>query len=263
MKVAIIGAGNMGGAIARALAATGGYEIALSNPTLPKLEAFKAEFPDRFITVTTDNVEAVIDADVVILAVKPWLLGQVIEQIKPRLVYRRNTIVSLAGGVSIDALDAMLVRGDELSAVCRVIPDTALSVGKSMTFIAGRRADASTLQTVESLFRRMGEVAVIEERLMDAATALSSCGIAYVYKFIQACVQAGVELGFRPADALRYVCATVDGAAAMLSLPGAAPQTEIDKVTTPGGMTIKGINALEHSGFISAVINAILTPVRK
>ena len=140
--------------------------------------------------------------------------------------------MSLAGGVSIDALDAMLVRGDELPAVCRVIPDTALSVGKSMTFIAGRRADASTLQTVESLFRRMGEVAVIEERLMDA-------------------------------DALRYVCATVDGAAAMLSLPGAAPQTEIDKVTTPGGMTIKGINALEHSGFTSAVINAILTPVRK
>ena len=246
MKVAIIGAGNMGGAIARTLAATGEYKIALSNPTLPKLEAFKAEFPEeRYITVTTDNVEAVIDADVVILAVKPWLLGQVIDQIKPRLVYRRNTIVSLAGGV------------------CRVIPDTALAVGKSMTFIAGRRADTSTLQVVESLFRRMGEVAVIEERLMDAATALSSCGIAYVYKFIQACVQAGVELGFKPADALRYVCATVDGAAAMLSLPGAAPQTEIDKVTTPGGMTIKGINALEHSGFTSAVINAILTPVRK
>ncbi|MDE6199747.1 MAG: pyrroline-5-carboxylate reductase [Muribaculaceae bacterium] len=263
MKVAIIGAGNMGGAIARALAATGEYKIALSNPTLPKLEAFKTEFPDEYITVTTDNVEAVIDADVVILAVKPWLLGDVLEQVKPRLVYRRNIIVSLAGGVSLDTLDDMLVRGDELPAVCRVIPDTALSIGKSMTFISGRRAAGEAIATVESLFRRMGEVAVIEERLMDAATALSSCGIAYVYKFIQACVQAGVEMGFRPADALRYVCATVDGAAAMLSLPGASPQPEIDKVTTPGGMTIKGINALEHNGFTSAVINAILTPVKK
>ena len=109
----------------------------------------------------------------------------------------------------------------------------------------------------------MGVVDVIEERLMDAATALSSCGIAYVFKFIQACVQAGVELGFKPADALRYVNATVDGAAALLSLPNTNPQCEIDKVTTPGGMTIKGINALEHSGFSSAVINAILTPLKK
>ena len=132
-----------------------------------------------------------------------------------------------------------------------------------MTFIAARRADNNTLDSIVKMFGTMGEVAVIEERLMDAATAISSCGIAYVYKFIQACVQAGVELGFKPADALRYVCATVDGAAAMLSQPDAAPQTEIDKVTTPGGMTIKGINSLEHNGFTSAVINAILAPVKK
>lgn len=263
MKVAVIGAGNMGGAIACALAATGEYKIAVSNPTTPKLEAIKAEFPDRNVTVTTDNVEAVVDADIIILAVKPWLIGKVVEEIKPRLVYRRNIIVSLAGGVNIDALDEMLLRGDELPAVCRVIPDTALSVGKSMTFIAGRRVGESAMAEVKGLFSRMGDVAVIEERLMDAATALSSCGIAYVYKFMQACVQAGVEMGFRPSDALRYVCATVDGAAAMLSVPGASPQLEIDKVTTPGGMTIKGINALEHSGFTSAVINAILTPLKK
>lgn len=251
----------MGGAIARALAATGEYDIAVANPTTPKLDAIKASYPA--VTVTTDNVEAVVDADVVILAVKPWLLDSVIQQIKPRLVYRRNTIVSLAGGVTLDALDGMLRRGDELPVVCRVIPDTALSVGKSMTFISARRASDDEVAAVVTLFSPMGETAVIEERLMDAATALSSCGIAYVYKFMQACVQAGVEMGFRPADALRYVCATVDGAAAMLSQPGATAQTEIDKVTTPGGMTIKGINALEHNGFTSAVINAILTPLKK
>lgn len=261
MKIAIIGAGNMGGAIARSLAAVGVYDIIVANPTLPKLEAIRAAYPD--VTTTTDNVEAVIDADVVVLAVKPWLLGEVIEQIKPRLEYRRNTIISLAGGVSLDTIDAMLLRGDELPAVARVIPDTALSVGKSMTFISCRRADSEVSATIEALFRHLGEVAVIEERLMDAATALSSCGIAYAYKYMQACVQAGVELGFKPADALRYVCAAVAGAAEMLSQPGATPQQEIDKVTTPGGMTIKGINALEHSGFTSAVINAVLTPVKK
>lgn len=261
MKVAVIGAGNMGGAIARALASTGQYEITVANPTAAKLEAIKAEYPS--VATTSDNVEAVVDADVIILAVKPWLLAGVLSQVMPRLVYRRNIIVSLAGGVPLDAIDKMLLRGDELPAVCRVIPDTALSVGKSMTFISGRRASDGVMAGIEKMFRHMGDVAVIEERLMDAATALSSCGIAYVYKFMQACVQAGVEMGFRPSDALRYVCATVDGAAAMLSAPGASPQLEIDKVTTPGGMTIKGINALEHSGFTSAVINAILTPLKK
>lgn len=251
----------MGGAIARSLADAEMFDITVSNPSQGKLDAIKAEFPA--VTVTTDNVEAVIDADVVILAVKPWLLEDVVREIKPRLVYRRNIIVSLAGGVTLDALDAMLMRGDELPPLFRVIPDTALSVGKSMTFICTRRSEPEDDNTVAALFSIMGKVAFIEERLMDAATALSSCGIAYVYKFIQACVQAGVEMGFRPADALQYVCATVDGAAAMLTQPGASPQAEIDKVTTPGGMTIKGINALEHNGFTSAVINAILTPLRK
>lgn len=261
MKIAIIGAGNMGRAITLALAETGQYQIAVANPSQPKLDAIAAQYPD--VVTTTDNVEAVIDADVIILAVKPWIIAPVIQQIKPRLVYRRNIIVSLAGGVSIDALDSMLLRGDELPPVCRVIPNTALSMGKSMTFIASRRASDADVDTVKSLFCQLGVVDVIEERLMDAATALSSCGIAYVFKFIQACVQAGVELGFKPADALRYVNATVDGAAALLSLPNTNPQSEIDKVTTPGGMTIKGINALEHSGFSSAVINAILSPLKK
>lgn len=251
----------MGGGIARALAATGKYDVTVSNPSAPKLDAIKAEFPA--VTVTADNVEAVVNADIVILAVKPWLLTTVVEQIKPRLVYRRHSIVSLAGGVSLDEIDKMLLRGDELPPAFRVIPNTALSAGKSMTFIAGRRAGQALTASVEEMFATMGSVAVIEERLMDAATALSSCGIAYVYKFVQAMVQAGVQLGFRPADALRYANATVEGAAAMLGQPGAIPQQEIDKVTTPGGMTIKGVNSLEHTGFTSSVITAILSPLGK
>ena len=152
----------MGGAIARALAAVAdGYDITVANPTQAKLDAIKASYP--LVSTTTDNVEAVVDADVVILAVKPWLLKEVIDQIKPRLVYRRNVIISLAGGVSLDAIDEMLLRGDELPAVSRVIPNTALSLGKSMTFITSRRADKDTLVTIEALFRHMGEVAVVEE----------------------------------------------------------------------------------------------------
>lgn len=260
MKVAIIGAGNMGGAIARALAGTGQYSITVANPSLPKLEAIAAEYPS--VKTTTNNIDAANGADIVILAVKPWLIANVAEQIKPNIDYKHTAIVSLAGGMSLDALDGILLKNNELPALCRVIPNTALSAGKSMTFIASRRAE-KIIADVVKMFEAMGEVAVIEEKLMDAATALTSCGIAYVYKFAQACVQAGVELGFKPADALKYVCATMDGAAAMLSQPGAAPQSEIDKVTTPGGMTIKGINELEHRGFTSAVINAILKPVKK
>lgn len=260
MKIAIIGAGNMGGAIARALASVPSFSVTVSNPTPEKLEAIKEEYPD--VDITTNNIEAVIDADIVILAVKPWLMKEIIEEIKPRLVYKRNIIVSLAGGIDIETLDLWLKRGDELPTVFRVIPDTALSVGKSMTFICGERWEPSQYETIDYIFSLMGKVAFMDEKQINAATALCSCGIAYVYKYIQACVQAGVEMGFKPAEALKYVLATVDGATAMLSEPGASPQTEIDKVTTPGGMTIKGINTLEHTGFTSAVIKAILAPLK-
>jgi pyrroline-5-carboxylate reductase len=130
-----------------------------------------------------------------------------------------------------------------------------------MTFIAARRASDELKQFVKEAFSSMGEAAIVEERLMNAATALSSCGIAYAYKYVQACVQAGVQLGFRPDDALHYVLATVDGAVAMLRQNETLPQQEIDRVTTPGGMTIKGINELDHQGFTSAVIRAILKPL--
>lgn len=262
MNIAVIGAGNMGSAIARAIARSGNpdFRVTVSNPTQGKLDALLREYPD--ITVTTDNVAAAAGADIIVLAIKPWILPAVVEEIKPRLVYRRHVIVSIAGGVGLDDLERFLHRGDELPSLFYVIPDTAISVGHGMTFIASRRAEETTLKTVVGLFASMGEVAVVEERLMGAATALNSCGIAYVFKYMQACVQAGVQLGFRPADALRYVVATVDGAAALLKADPVSPQEQIDRVTTPGGMTIKGINALEHNGFTSAVIKGILEPLK-
>ena len=261
MKIAIIGAGNMGGAIAIAAAKTGG-DVVVANPSTGKLEALKAAEPR--IDVTTDNIKAAEGADLVVLAVKPWILPSVVDQIKPSFDFERQSVVSIAGGVGFDALDDMFRRDNgELPAVFRVIPDTAISVARGMTFIAWRRAPEAAVVAVSTLFAAMGEAAVVEERLIDAATALSSCGIAYVFKYIQAAVQAGVELGFRPVDALRYVTATVDGAVALLkSEPGSTPQQHIDRVTTPGGMTIRGINALERDGFTAAVIDATLAPLK-
>ncbi len=252
----------MGGAIARGIAAKcPDAELTVSNPSTPKLEALKAEFPA--IRITTDNTGAASGADIVVLAVKPWLMADVIKDIG---YLSGKTVISVAGGISLDKLDTMLSPAPDQTPsqpVFQVIPDTAAAIGRSMTFIAGRRAPQPLIDTVAELFSALGRVAVIEERLMDAATALCSCGIAYVYKFIQACVQAGVQLGFRPADALSYVNATVDGAVAMLEACQSSPQQEIDKVTTPGGMTIKGINQLDHAGFTSAVIQGILQPLKK
>lgn len=262
MKVTIIGAGNMGGAIARALAASrSDIKLCVSNPSQGKLNALTEEYPA--IEVTNCNLNAATGADVVILAVKPWLIQSVIEEIKPAIDPAGATIVSLAGGLGIDALETMLTNGAASPLILHVIPNTALSAGCSMTFISANRPDAPGVATVKSLFAVMGETALIDEKMMGAATALSSCGIAYVYKFIQAMVQAGVEMGFRPADALHYANMTVLGAARMLIDSNQSPQTEIDRVTTPGGMTIKGINSLENTGFTSSVITSILAPLQK
>lgn len=262
MKFAIIGAGNMGAAIAIGLSsAPEKHHIVVSNPTQAKLDALRARCPG--IATTTDNIEAATDADAIVLCVKPWILPQVIAWLKPTLRSKSPALISIAGGVDIDSLRQMLNLGADCPPLYHVIPDTAIMVSRGMTFIATDCADERLTEQVRQAFATMGNAAVVEQRLMPAATALSSCGIAYAYKYIQACVQAGVQLGFRPADALSYTIATVQGAAEMLSQLGTLPQQEIDRVTTPGGMTIKGVNELEHKGFTSAVISAILKPVER
>lgn len=265
-KVTIIGAGNMGGAMARALYGFEDIKVNVANPSMQKLMELAEENAE--IGIFNDNVKAIKGADVIILAVKPWILPDVVKEIAPRVDANKQIVVSVAGGVDIQSLTNMLNgarKKNDLNGlqIFRVIPNTAISAGAGMTFICNNDEGAESADLVRHLFSLMGEAAEIEERLIDAATALSSCGIAYVFKAIQAAVQAGVQLGFRPADALRYVNATVAGAVALLDTEGATPQGEIDKVTTPGGMTIKGINSLEHDGLPSAIINAILAPVKK
>ncbi len=265
-KVAIIGAGNMGGAIARGLCGSPEFEVNVANPNMDKLLKLEEECPD--INVFSNNTEAIKGADVVILAVKPWVLPDVVKDIAKHVDPEAQTVVSVAGGIDILTLTQMFeesCKKKDFSSleIFRAIPNTAISVKAGMTFLSHNANGVCSAETIRELFLQMGEVGEIEESLMDAATALSSCGIAYVFKAVQAAVQAGVQLGFRPSEALRYVNATIAGACALLDEEGTTPQEEIDKVTTPGGMTIKGINSLEHDGFPSAIINAILTPLKK
>ena len=220
MKIAIIGAGNMGGAIARGLA-HGQYidagSITVSNPSNAKLEKLKEEYPD--INITNNNKEAADGADIVILAVKPWKMEEVL---KPLRLRQPQILVS------------------------------------SLTLIASRNASAEQTDMMIKLFNEMGVAILIEEKLFPAGTSLTSCGIAYVLKYVQAAMQAGIELGFKPKEAKKMIAQTMLGAAQiLLNDEDSHPATEIEKVTTPGGITIKGLNRLEHDGFTSAVINAI------
>lgn len=253
MKTAIIGAGNMGGAIARGLA-DGHYikanEISVSNPGSGKLEVLKAEYPDMH--VTNDNREAAENADIVIVAVKPW---KVTEVLRPLHLRKPQVLVSVASGISVEELSHYV---DEEMAIFRVIPNTAISMKAGMTLVTARNASEEQTEYVMKLFSEMGMAMQIDEKQFAAATSLTSCGIAYVLKYIQAAMQAGVEMGIKPHDAMKMVAQTVEGAARLiLNNEHTHPALEIDKVTTPGGITIKGINELEHEGFTSAVIKAI------
>ncbi len=252
MKVSIIGAGNMGGAIARGLA-QGHYikvqDITVTNPGTPKLEKLKAEYPA--IQVSTDNRDTA-DADIVIVAVKPWKVEEVL---KPLHLRHPQILVSVAAGLTFEDLAHFV---DPEMPMFRVIPNTAISLRASMTLIACRNASEQQTLTMLDLFNEMGLAMLIEEKQFAAATSLTSCGIAYVLKYVQAAMQAGVELGIRPKEAMKMVAQTMEGAARLLlENEDTHPALEIEKVTTPGGITIKGVNSLEHDGFTSAVIKAI------
>lgn len=267
MKVSIIGAGAMGGAIARGLLSksdngaapqqSADLSVTVSNPTAGKLAPLAGEGA----SVTLSNVEAAgAEPDLVIICVKPWLVEQVINEIKPYIDYSRTEVAVVAAGITLDKIGGWLARHTDGSATsllppyCIVMPNTAVSQCQSMTFqVEGPEACPCSL----SVFSRLGTAMVIEEKLLPAATSLASCGIAYAMRYVRAAMEGGVELGFRASDAQHIIVRTLIGAASLLSQPGAHPESEIDKVTTPGGITIRGLNAMEHSGFTSAVINGL------
>ena len=194
-----VGAGNMGGAIARGLAhGNMDVNIAVADLAQDKLDELKAEY--NAIEVSTDSAAIVADADVVLLAVKPWLVEPVIKSVLPALNLSSQIILSIAAGVDIATLTGWL--GDEKAVVFRAIPNTAISIHQSMTFVChNANASAEQVAQVEAIFNSLGKAAVIEERLMGAATSLCSCGIAFAMRYVRAATEGGVELGIYPNDA--------------------------------------------------------------
>lgn len=265
MKIAVIGAGNMGGALARGLAhgsIVKTSDIYVSNPSTAKLEALRREFLE--INTTTNNCEAATAADIIVLAVKPWKVVEVLEEIKPCLDYSRQAVASMVGGLGLEQLSEWLSKGDEqLPATYLIIPNTAIATMSSMTFIASARSSAAQERELLDIFNELGKAMLVEEKLIPAGTSLASCGIAYALRYIRAAMEGGVELGFRADDAKHIVMQTLRGAADILAANDAHPEAEIDRVTTPGGLTIKGLNAMEAAGFTHSVIEGLRASTKR
>lgn len=250
----------MGGATARGMCQgtiVRNEDISVSNPSRPKLDALEQAFPN--IRTTQDNRECVEDADLVILAVKPWKIEEVILEIRDILDYSKVAVASMAAGMGTEAVSRLLERNDgsTLPPVYHIIPNTAIAVQQSMTFIAGARTDKTMDSAILDIFNELGSAIIIEERQMNAGMALASCGIAYAMRYIRAATEGGVELGMYAHDAQQIVAQTLKGAVSLLEANRSHPEAEIDKVTTPGGITIKGLNAMERNGFSNSVIEGL------
>jgi len=251
--IAVIGAGAMGGAFARGVLSAGivpPARLRVSNPSSGKL----GPFAEAGAFTTRDNGVAAEEADIVVIAVKPWLVEPVVTELRPSLG-RASALVSFAAGVSVAQLRGFV--GPEGPEVMTVIPNIAISLGESMTFLVPERPDSPAAAEVKALFDALGETIVTDGAHIAAGTALASCGIAYAMRYVRAAAEGGVELGFPAAAAERIVLQTVKGAASLLQSTGLHPEEAIDRVTTPGGLTIKGLNEMERCGFSSAVVQGL------
>lgn len=244
----------MGGAIARGLAKGSIFsenEITCTAKGTATLEKLRETNPG--FTLFTDNQQAVKGADIVVFAVKPWLMKEVIEQVRPALLPDSQIYISVAAGITCQELQEWTGS----SSVIRVIPNTAIEIQESMTFITAASLDMPHLQLAEKIFSQLGTTMTVPEKQLAACTALASCGIAFAMRYIHASAQGGVEIGVKASDAQKIVEHTMIGAAKLLLAKNAHPAVEIDKVTTPGGITIRGLNEMEHAGFTSAVIKGL------
>ena len=262
LRFAIIGAGNIGGALAFGLAQSKlvrTEDICISNTHPEKLERIKAF--DPAIRTTTDNRECIKGADVVVLAMKPWKLQEAAEQLKPWLDYDRQIVASMVGGVGLKDLQEVFEKDGKCPALYYLIPNTAIAARQSMTFLSSVGATKEQDEALLAVFKDLGDAMLVEERLMNAGLVLASCGIAYALRYIRANTQGGVLLGFTPADAQRIVAQTMKGAASLLSVDHSHPEAEIDKVTTPAGLTIRGLNAMERNGFTTSIIEGLMASI--
>lgn len=258
-KIAIIGGGNLGTAIAEGLISSGFVQpkhIIVTKRNIATLQPLE----EKGVLVSNNNSEAVKFADWVILAVKPFQVKEILEQLQPDLDPKKHVLISVITGVWIK--DMQEVVGEAFT-LFRAMPNTAIAIRESITCICKYNAAKEQEQYVKDLFDQLGKTVIIEEKLMDAATVLGACGTAYAMRYIRANIQGGIEIGFDAATASLIAAQTVKGAAELLLTRHTHPEQEIDKVTTPKGCTIAGLNEMEHQGFSSSLIKGVVTSYKK
>ncbi len=257
-KIAIIGGGNLGTSIVEGLMKSNRYHAKDITVTRRKVELL-AHLSEKGVSVHADNVLAAEKAEIIIVAVKPYNVDKILNEIKPKL-HNNQIIISVATGISIAHMESVV--GLKVP-VFRAMPNTAISIRESMTCVATRNGSQGQIDDVMKIFDQLGKTLMISEDLMDAATVLAACGIAYALRFIRAASQGGIEIGFDAQTAQAIAAQTVRGAAGLLIEGGQHPEKEIDKVTTPQGCTIAGLNEMEHQGFSSSLIKGIITSYNK
>lgn len=251
-KIAIIGGGSIGASLAKGLVESGNFKSSQLTVTKRKTSSLQW-LVDMGVHVTSDNIEAVSEASIVILAVLPMQLNSVLEQIKSS-IRPDHLVISVISGVKISDIEKKLGA----VAITRAMPNTAISIRESMTCLAVNDNSKQHLQKTEEIFSSVGQVILINEDLMTSATALCACGIAFFLRAIRASSQGGVQAGFHAGEALRMAAQTAKGAASLLIEHNSHPEDEIDRVTSPEGCTIAGLNEMEHQGFSSAMIKGIV-----
>ena len=253
MKIAVIGAGAMGGATVEGLIKGETFrneDICVADPAQQVLNRFAA----KGVCVTSDNRAAAAEADIVCVVVKPWLVETVLKGIAGVLDAKRQLLIVVAAGVSSAKIREWV---EQCPPLFLAIPNIAIAQRASMTFLVPVTAHAGQVETVKAVFDEMGQTILTDEQHLAAGTTLASCGIAYAMRYVRAASEGGVELGFKADDAKHIVMQTMKGAVALLEATGLHPEAAIDLVTTPGGVTIKGLNEMEHAGFTSSVIRGL------
>ena len=257
-KIAVIGAGNLGKAIAYGLLKSKivkPKDLTLSRRHISSLSDFK----QKGVHITTDNIEAISNSNIILLAVKPYKFDEVIDEIKSHLT-TKHILVSMVTGVDINRIKSKI---DKPISIFRAMPNTAIAIQESMTCISSAIENDPNISLVTNIFDNLGKTAVIDDELMDAATVLAASGIAFALRYIRASMQAGIEIGFSSNLAQLIASQTVKGASSLVLSSNLHPEGEIDKVTTPLGITITGLNHMEFNGFSSSIIKGVLGSYNK
>jgi len=257
MKIAIIGTGNLGKSIAKGLITNNAItSLFLTKRNLDGIAEFDGY---KNVFLTTDNLEAVKNSDILIFAVQPAHFEGVLDEIKP-LLTEKHVIISTITGFLIPKIEA-IIGAD--SFIIRAMPNTAIAVGKSLTCLCSNKQGEKRIKIAEAIFNRLGHTLSIPESQMQAATVVCASGVAFWMRLIRATTQAAIQLGFDAKEAQELAMYTSEGAANLLITNGNHPEEEIDRVTTPQGCTITGLNEMEHKGLSSSLIQGMVASFNK